>query len=74
MWKLLSNRLVNNHTHMTPYILIMFLATSIGVQSGTGGISPEFASKATCEAAGIAIAQDAVNRNIRVLTWGCFQK
>ena len=59
---------------MTPYILIFFLSTSGFANSGVGGITHEFSSKATCMAAGAAIAADAESRYRKVLTWGCFEK
>lgn len=60
---------------MGTFILIIFMSTSASAQSGTGAISQEFSSNATCLAAGQVLVQEAVKGNKWPnIVWGCFPK
>lgn len=59
---------------MESLILIMVLATSSSVHSGSASIVVEFDNKQACMNAGNSLMKDAINRGNFVLTWGCFSK
>lgn len=57
------------------FVLIFFLATPGDFRAGVGSIETEFSTKAKCELAGNALAQNVFqSKKGQVITWGCFEK